>query len=154
VQSPTLPPGCLNPSEIYQSGGSPAFDQTNNLLIASVNVIADYPNCGTTWEGSFLVAYDANRKVDGGGVVKWKVPINHPVSESSPTIASGVVYIGTDDGHVIGFDVVSNGTQIWDSANTLGQTTGAVISPPVFGYNRIHWNDANGQLWVVGMPGY
>jgi outer membrane protein assembly factor BamB len=154
AQSQTPAPPCPNVSEIYQSGGSPAFDQTNNLLIASANVIGDYGSCGTQWEGSVLVAYDANRKDNGGGVVKWRVGIGHPISQSSPTIASGVVYIGTDDGRVLAFDVLNKGTQIWDSYETLGQTTGAVISPPVFGYNRIHWNDANGQLWVVGMPSY
>jgi outer membrane protein assembly factor BamB len=144
-QPPPLP--CLG-VDIYQGGGSPAHDFHNNLLIAVTSHYRELSNCSTAFLGSRLIAYDAEN-----GAIKWNVGINHAISQSSPTFSTGVVYVGTDDGYVLGFDE-QTGTQIWNSFDTLGQTTGAVISPPVFGFNRIHWNDANGQLWVVGMPGY
>jgi outer membrane protein assembly factor BamB len=101
----------------------------------------------STFEGSILVAYDAQT-----GAPKWQQSITHPITQSSPTVSNGVVYIGTDDGYVLAFDEANGGTLIWNSVVDAGiGPTGPVLSPPVVSRNRVHWVDGNGTLWVVGI---
>ena len=118
-------------------------------MIAAANVtfvIPCYPY-SSTFEGSILAAYDAQT-----GVQKWSQSIAHPITQSSPTVSNGVVYIGTDDGYVLGFDEANGGNPIWNSVVDAGTgPTGPVLSPPVVSRNRVHWVDGNGTLWVVGI---
>jgi len=143
---PALPP-CPNVVGHYLSGGSPAYDQATETVFASLEVIYDYSSCGTVFKNSILTAYDATR--GHNGTVKWSVVISNPISQSSPTVANGVVYIGTDDGYILAFDE-SNGNPLWTSP----KLDSGVFSPPVVGINRIYVVTNLGTLDVFGLPGY
>jgi hypothetical protein len=66
-------------------------------------------------------------------------------TNSSPTVAGGVIYIGTDDGYLLAYDESSCitgtlGNPIWTSPQML-TASGApdpVFSPPVVSYDRVH----------------
>jgi outer membrane protein assembly factor BamB len=150
-------PPASNGSCYVQNYGSPAYDDTNKKVVAAASVnyiISDgQGNSSSTFENSFVAVYDAQRNPSGDRTPLCSAnPVAHPITYSSPTVSNGVIWIGTDDGHMLAFDE-SNCNQIWDSATILG-TTGAVVSPPVLSINRVHWVDRNGTLWVVGLPGF
>ena len=144
---PALPP-CPNVVGHYLSEGSPAYDQANQTVVASLKVVYDYSSCGTQFEYSVLTAYDATKA--GNGAVKWSVVIKNPITYSSPTVSNGVVYIGTDDGYILAFDEANNGNLLWTSP----QLDSAVLSPPVLAENRIFVATQQGTLYVYGLTGY
>jgi len=69
--------------------------------------------------------------------------------ESSPAVANGVVYIGSDDGNVYAIDA-ANGQKLWSSA-----TGSAVRSSPSVANGVVHFGSDNGKLYAAsanGMP--
>jgi outer membrane protein assembly factor BamB len=143
---PVLPP-CPNVVGHYFSEGSPAYDQNSQIVVASLKVIYDYSSCGTQFKYSVLTAFDATR--GGNGAVKWSIVITNPITDSSPTVANGVVYIGTDDGYILAFNE-ANGNLLWTSP----QLDSGLLSPPVVGFNRIYATTQQGTLYVYGLTGY
>ncbi len=140
---PALPP-CPNVVGHYFSEGSPAYDQSSQIVLASLKVVYDYSSCGTQFKYSVLTAYDATN-----GAVKWSIEIANSITDSSPTVANGVVYIGTDDGYIMAFDE-TNGNLLWTSP----LLDSGVLSPPVVAENRIFVATQNGTLYVYGLTGY
>jgi eukaryotic-like serine/threonine-protein kinase len=70
--------------------------------------------------------------------VKWTFPTGNRIV-SSPVMADGVVYFGSDDGNVYAVDA-SSGRQLWKYV-----TRGAVASTPAI---------ANGMLYVMSYDGH
>ncbi len=156
--TPSRPPA-PDGSFYYRSTGSPAYDATANRVIAvaeNVYVINDgQGNSSTTFEGSDLTAYDGRRLENGGGGVIWNVDTKHAISNSSPTISNGVVYVGTDDGYILAF-AESNGTLLWTSPQMtlVSGKPDPILAPPVISVNRIHVTTQSGTLYVYGLDGF
>ena len=71
--------------------------------------------------------------------VAWSFPTGAPVIYSSPAVADGVVYVGSQDGNVYALDAAT-GTEAWSFA-----TGGAVDSAPAVadGVVYVGSNDLN-----------
>jgi outer membrane protein assembly factor BamB len=151
-----LPPA-PNGSCFVNNAGSPAYDDANRkvAVAGTVNYVISNGQgiTSSTFENSFIAVYDATR-AGNGNMLCFNNTIPYHINYSSPTISNGVVYVGTDEGHMLAFDESNCSNQIWDSQSTLGTTTGAIASPPVVSRDRIHWVDRDGSLWVVGLPKY
>jgi outer membrane protein assembly factor BamB len=87
--------------------------------------------------------------------VIWNVDTKHAISNSSPTISNGVVYVGTDDGYILAF-AESDGTLLWTSPQmTLySGKPDPILAPPVISVNRIHVTTQSGALYVYGLAGF
>jgi outer membrane protein assembly factor BamB len=156
----------------YASGlGSPAYDDSNKYVVVSANVFdcatVGHPSqtlCTTTF--GLLAVYDGTRDTGGNLVCSANIPNLSGgffdatlVSNSSPTVSNGVIYVGTDDGYVLAYDerTCTNGalTRIWTSPQmTLSGAPDPVSSPPVVSLDRIHVVTQSGTLYVYWLPGY
>ncbi len=154
-QRPPAPDGTF----FYRSTGSPAYDATANRVFTvaeDIYIINDgQGNSSTTFQKSDLTAYDGRRLENGGGGVIWNADTQHPISNSSPTVSNGVVYVGTDDGYVLAF-AESDGTLLWTSPQmlTVSGKPDPILAPPVISVNRIHVTTQSGTLYVYGLDGF
>lgn len=71
--------------------------------------------------------------------LKWTFPISRPAN-SSPVVADGRVYVGTDDGKVLAIDPGS-GDEVW--SRDVGAGVGA---PPTVHDGRLYVGDEDGTL--------
>ena len=154
-----LPPAPIG-SNIFASGGSPAYDEATNYVIASavVNYVTSNGQgiTNSQFEYSILNVFDAHRCSSNGGNAVCHTYINNPVTgnaskvtNSSPEVVNGVIYIGTDDGYVQAYDE-STCANLWNST----QMDSALLSPPVVSFNRVHAVSQDGTLYVWALPGY
>ena len=143
--------------------GTPAYDDSNKYVVVSANAY----DCGTIHGityciGSFglLAVYDGTRNT-GGTLLCMSGGYSAPLfTYSSPTVAGGVIYIGTDDGHLLAYDESSCATGtlnlIWTSP-PMTLPSGApdpVFGPPVVSYDRVHVVTQSGTLYVYHLPNF
>ena len=164
---PFYPNGSCNPARgevyLFSSGGSPAYDGTANggaskYVIASAYVAGySYLGHGTppTFQFSVLDVFDATN-----GAQLCSAAINHPITNSSPEVVNGVIYIGTDDGYVLAYQeppTCNNGALnlLWTSSTGSSCVSGSpcpmdkgLEGPPVVSFNRVHAVSQNGTLYV------
>lgn len=138
-------------------GGSPAYDDSaNNGSSKYVITVAPYGFCGgfphpTCGSSSAIQVFDARN-----GNLVCSNYTNHVISQSSPEVVDGVIYVGTDDGYVLAYDETqcSSGglTNIWTSSpqmiNPNNGQPDPLLGPPVLSYNRIHAVTQSGSLYV------
>ena len=74
--------------------------------------------------------------------VKWAFPTGNRIV-SSPVVRDGVVYFGSDDGHVYAVDAAS-GRQVWKRA-----TQGPVASTPAIAGDTLYVNSYDGRLYAL-----
>jgi outer membrane protein assembly factor BamB len=94
---------------------------------------------------STLYAFDA-----ATGEALWNVYVsNHAASipTSSPTVANGVVYLGSDDGRLYGFDAAT-GVHLFTSAATGGY----IIGPAAIANGFVYAFSASETLWAFSVP--
>jgi outer membrane protein assembly factor BamB len=79
------------------------------------------------------------------------------VTQSSPEVVNGVIYIGTDDGYVLAYDEATCGNPpLWTSQQMV-MASGApdpLMSPPVVSFNRVHAVSQSGTLYVWSLVGH
>ena len=147
-------------ANVFSSGGSPAYDDAKNYVIASaiVNYVTSNGNgqSDSKFQYSVLNVFDADRRALNGGNKVCQAYINNPVTgaaskvtNSSPEVVSGVIYIGTDDGYIQAYDE-STCTNLWNST----EMDSALMGPPVVSFNRVHAVSQNGTLYVWALAGY
>ncbi|MDP8957782.1 MAG: PQQ-binding-like beta-propeller repeat protein, partial [Actinomycetota bacterium] len=77
----------------------------------------------------------------------WEVPFEAGGNiESPPSITQGVVYVGSDDGHLYALDAGS-GEELWSF-----QTGGAVVSSPAIAEGAVFVTSMGGTIYALG-PG-
>ena len=157
------------------SGGSPAYDDKANkgaskYIVASAYVTATLcegcynPHYGTVYEGfqfSVIDVYDAT-----SGAAICSATTSHLITNSSPEVVDGVIYIGTDDGYVLAYEeppTCNNGALNlkWTSSTCSvgspgypGPMDSGLESPPVVSFNRVHAVSQNGTLYMWHRPGW
>src|SRR5258708_6215846 len=77
----------------------------------------------------------------GGGKLRWRFPIGN-AGASSPTIANGVVYVGTGDGYVHALQA-SDGTRLWR------YLTGGAVSTPTVVNGVVYFGAGDGYLYAL-----
>lgn len=141
-------------------GGSPAYDDSANNGNSKYLITATPYSCynsfghgGPCGQGTAIQVFDAT--VAGNGQLVCSNFTSHLITQSSPEVVDGVIYIGTDDGYVLAYDETQCGngglTNIWTSAQMLDPNTGApdpLLGPPVVSYNRVHAVTESGSLYV------
>jgi len=138
-------------------GGSPAYDNSANsgrsqyvITVTPVGACVGFPHCTFVKDSLIQVFNGAN------GSLVCSNSTGHIVSQSSPEVVDGVIYIGTDDGYVLAYDETqcSNGNlpNIWTSSpqmiNPNTNQPDPLLGPPVVSYNRIHAVTESGSLYV------
>jgi hypothetical protein len=170
-QSPTLSGSHLPPTligaNVYSSGGSPAYEDDTTYggpyVIAAASVSYDTTGgcygCGSASQFlySILAVYNAQSFSNGGGSLACSAQISHPITNSSPEVVNGVIFIGTDDGYLLAYDETNCATlgilsEIFGSP--FGPMDSAVLSPPVVSFNRAHVVTQKGTLYVWGLLNY
>jgi outer membrane protein assembly factor BamB len=98
---------------------------------------------GTAGANDSLYAYEA----DSGDLV-WRAPIGETIAGSSPTIARGVVYFGSDDSNVYALEAAT-GDVLW----TWG-TGGDMNDAPAVADGRVYIGTMfDGFLYAFHLPG-
>ena len=159
-------------------GGSPAYDDSANNGASKYVITAGSFQCWNGYGGktegcgpngtnsppfSVLNVFDATAA--GNGKLVCGNQINHTISQSSPEVVNGVIYVGTDDGYVLAFDETKcqagSLPLIWTSDTADNCTNGPpcpmdspMAGPPVVSFNRIHAVSQSGTLYSWGLPGY
>jgi outer membrane protein assembly factor BamB len=77
----------------------------------------------------------------GGGKLRWRFPIGN-AGASSPTIANGVVYVGTGDGYVYALQA-SDGTRLWR------YLTGGAVSTPTVVNGVVYFGSVDGYVYAL-----
>ena len=89
---------------------------------------------------------------------EWVVHTGGPIY-SSPTVADGVVYVGSSDGYLYAFPAVPNpatctgGPPVECPASWRVQTGGPVLSSPVVDGSTVYVGSDDGKLWAVNTAG-
>jgi len=139
-------------------GGSPAYDDSaNNGNSKYVITVSPY-SCLNTYGGhptscGDFSAIQVFNALNGSLVCSSYT--THVISQSSPEVVDGVIYVGTDDGYVLAYDETqcSSGSMnnIWTSSPMINPNTNQpdpLLGPPVVSYNRIHAVTESGALYV------
>ena len=87
------------------------------------------------WEGSKLLGSQDMRQI-------WSFATGDEVY-SSPRVVGGVLYIGSNDGHLYALDALS-GKEFWTH-----QTSGAVTSSPAVADGTVYFGCDDGRLYAV-----
>lgn len=139
-------------------GGSPAYDDSANngssKYLITVTPYSCYNSFGHGGPCGSATAIQVFNALNGSLVCSTYT--THMISQSSPEVVDGVIYVGTDDGYVLAYDETgcSAGTlnNIWmSSPQMLNPNTGQpdpLLGPPVLSYNRIHAVTESGSLYV------
>ena len=141
-------------------GGSPAYDDSANngssKYVITVSPYSCYYSYGHGYPCGEFSAIQVFNALNGNLVCSGYT--SHIISQSSPEVVDGVIYVGTDDGYVLAYDETkcSSGSlpNIWTSStgNSCGSGPCPMDSPlegpPVVSYNRIHAVSENGTLYV------
>lgn len=96
---------------------------------------------GTDYTDNVLYALDART-----GKIRWNRTIN--VSISSPAIAEGTVYIGSEDSNLYALDA-KTGEQKWKFSVRESEMPGGVVSSPAYAEGVIYFGDLNGNLYAL-----
>jgi outer membrane protein assembly factor BamB len=135
-----------------------AFDASTGSLDWSTGTtpVSDSPAVvsGVVYAGSSstntLAAYDAST-----GALRWTGALGGAV-ESSPSFANGVIYVGTDDGHLSAFDAAGTngcaGTPTTCEPLWTEKTGGAVRSSPTIANSLVFVGSDDGNLYTYGYP--
>ena len=95
-----------------------------------------------------MFRYDTSHSGAGTGnpalttTLIWKYATNGPV-ESSPAVAGGVVYVGSDDGNIYAFNA-TNGVQLWNYS-----TGNSVYSSPAVVSGVVYVGSESGNLYAL-----
>ena len=104
---------------------------------------------------SILAVYNAQSFSSGGGTLVCSAQIPNPITNSSPEVVDGVIYIGTDDKYLYAFDETecNPSTKILPKIPgfPLGPMDSPILSPPVVSFNRVHVVTQLGTLYVWGL---
>ena len=86
----------------------------------------------------------------GGLQVKWKNSVGgyDAFHQSSPAVANGVVYFGSDDGNVYALNA-STGEQLWSYTTEHGTYSNFVDSSPAVANGVVYVGSANGNLYAL-----
>jgi outer membrane protein assembly factor BamB len=113
-------------------------------------------------------AYNPSEKIIGTNNIAnlqlaWQAPLSNGelagVNDQTPTVANGVVYIGTDDGEFFAFPADGCGKSVcakplWRSVNLAsGTTTAAVANGIVYVGSQTSFNSNNGKLNAFAAAG-
>jgi outer membrane protein assembly factor BamB len=90
------------------------------------------------------------------GAVRWTaINTSHPIL-SSPGVANGLVFVGSDDGNLYAFDAAGSlgcsGTPTSCSPLWSGPTGGAVQSSPAIANGKVYVASGDGKLYAFGLP--
>lgn len=96
---------------------------------------------GTDYTDNVLYALDART-----GKIRWNRTVN--VSISSPAIAEGTVYIGSEDSNLYALDA-KTGEQKWKFSVRESEMPGGVVSSPAYADGVIYFGDLNGNLYAL-----
>ncbi|NUR57111.1 MAG: choice-of-anchor D domain-containing protein, partial [Catenulispora sp.] len=153
--TPTLTPVGHTTDNLGYTSGSPIVTSDGTTSgSAVVWVVATHSPAGAAGTNADLRAYNAIPNPDGSMQLLFSAPIGTAAKFSVPATDNGRVYVGTRDGHVIGFGSPTTapltapqttfpkqavGTQgtatVTLTATTHVQVTGASTSSAVFGVN-------------------
>lgn len=122
---------CLPPSTV----AAPADDTSTSQLKPSAT---SWP----TFRGDSLFSGVAPGKLDKHFTLVWTFETQKAI-KSSAAISRGVVYIGSDDGHVYALDLIT-GEQRWTF-----RTDGPVEAPPVVVDDRVFVGSSDGLLYAI-----
>ncbi|MCX8207734.1 MAG: PQQ-binding-like beta-propeller repeat protein, partial [Methanothrix sp.] len=131
--SPFASPAALG-GKIYFPGGDPALycvDASTKEIVWRTPADAVITSGPAIWNSTvFFVTERSITALNATtGQALWQRSING--TRSTPAIAFGRIYVGTDDKRVVCID--ANGSQIWET-----EVNGPVISSPLFLDNRIY----------------
>jgi outer membrane protein assembly factor BamB len=76
------------------------------------------------------------------GLEKWRLEIPY-AGQSSPTVLGGVVYVGSQEGHVYAVDA-NSGKQIWHF-----QIDGLIFSSPTVAKDMVYVGSDDGNLYAI-----
>ena len=80
------------------------------------------------------------------GASLWSFPTGGFIN-SSPVVANGVVYIGSDDGNVYALDA-KTGTRLWTY-----RTGSNIYSSPAVANGAVYIGSANDNMYAFHLPG-
>ena len=124
--------------------GGDALDARTGALLWSSGVRAfvapAVANGVVYFAADSLYALDAKT-----GAKLWRRPLSFQYSESSPAVAGGVVYVGSDDHSLDAFNAKS-GNMLWSY-----RTGDVVISSPVVVNGMVYVGSLDGKLYAFGL---
>ncbi|MDO9324442.1 MAG: PQQ-binding-like beta-propeller repeat protein [Methanoregula sp.] len=96
---------------------------------------------GTDYNDNNLYALDTRT-----GEVRWNRTIN--VSISSPAVAEGMVFVGSDDSNLNALDA-KTGAQKWKFTVQESKMPGGIASSPAYADGVVYFGDLNGNLYAL-----
>jgi PGF-CTERM protein len=84
------------------------------------------------------------------GLLKWNFTTGSVV-ESSPAVANGVVYVGSNDGNLYALNA-NNGTKIWNytTKNAGGSSPAVVTSSPAVANGVVYVGSEDNNVYAIG----
>lgn len=139
---------------------TPLWSAVTGKSIYSSPAIAN----GTVYVGSFdrkLYAFDAAGSTNCSGspgsakscTPLWTATTGGEI-ESSPAVANGVVYVGSDDGSVYAYDAAGATNCTAGDCSPLWSvsTTGPIASSPAVANGRVYFGSGNTNIYAYALP--
>lgn len=88
-----------------------------------------------------------DRGIDDNLALRWVYPTGGPI-RSSPVVADGRVFIGSDDGHIHAV-ALRDGKRLWRHTLYDGSRPGPVEAPPLIAADTVYIGSADGTLYAL-----
>ena len=141
-----IPVAANSPKALIPLYGLPAFDPATRTLVL---VSPSTPPTPGLRAGVQALHLNASCRFD----VQWSKPFDYPNAGSAPTIAGGVIYIGSGRNGFIRALRLSDGKQLWSRHPSRHPSRQAIFAAPAVDRGTLFEAGWDGHVWAFRVGG-